>query len=83
LGAGKGDKTRHGLVLQIAAAFEGKSALASSVDTLLTQTPPRSAVDVVVVIGHEKLTIEMQKLLGGYGVSVISAPKSSGVSSLS
>jgi len=48
----------------------------------LPQTPPRSAVDVVVVIGHEKLTIEMQKLLGGYGVSVISAPKSSGVSSL-
>ncbi|KAG7530491.1 hypothetical protein FFLO_04981 [Filobasidium floriforme] len=58
LGAGKGDKTRHGLVLQIAAAFE---------------------VDVVIVIGHEKLTIEMQKLLSGYGVSVISAPKSSGV----
>jgi hypothetical protein len=24
LGAGKGDKTRHGLVLQIAAAFEGE-----------------------------------------------------------
>jgi polyribonucleotide 5'-hydroxyl-kinase len=41
----------------------------------------RDTVDVVVVIGHEKLTIEMQKLLSGYGVSVISAPKSSGVSS--
>lgn len=37
---------------------------------------------MVVVIGHEKLTIEMQKLLSGYGVSVISAPKSSGVSRL-
>ncbi|KAJ9109036.1 hypothetical protein QFC21_000362 [Naganishia friedmannii] len=36
-------------------------------------------VDVLIVIGNEKLTIEMQKLFSKNGVTVISAPKSGGV----
>ncbi|KAJ9093607.1 hypothetical protein QFC19_008274 [Naganishia cerealis] len=36
-------------------------------------------VDVLIVIGNEKLTIEMQKLFTKNGVMVISAPKSGGV----
>jgi hypothetical protein len=39
-------------------------------------------VDVLIVIGNEKLTIEMQKLFSKNGVTVISAPKSGGVSPL-
>lgn len=39
-------------------------------------------VDVLIVIGNEKLTIEMQKLFSRNGVTVISAPKSGGVSPL-
>lgn len=38
------------------------------------------AVDVMVVVGNEKLTIEMQKMFTKNGVTVISAPKSGGVS---
>ena len=41
---------------------------------------PCLAVDVMVVIGNEKLTIEMQKMFTKNGVTVISAPKSGGVS---
>lgn len=37
-------------------------------------------VDVMVVVGNEKLTIEMQKMFTKNGVTVISAPKSGGVS---
>jgi hypothetical protein len=37
-------------------------------------------VDVMIVIGNEKLTIEMQKMFTKNGVTVISAPKSGGVS---
>ncbi|KAJ9103683.1 hypothetical protein QFC20_004686 [Naganishia adeliensis] len=35
-------------------------------------------VDVMVVVGNEKLTIEMQKMFTKNGVTVISAPKSGG-----
>lgn len=37
----------------------------------------------MVVVGNEKLTIEMQKMFTKNGVTVISAPKSGGVSPLS
>lgn len=37
-------------------------------------------VDLLIVIGNEKLTIEMKKLLEARGVTVMSLEKSSGVS---
>jgi polyribonucleotide 5'-hydroxyl-kinase len=75
LGAPKGSNVRYGLVREAAEAFDGKPAVCAS------STPTdRTLVDVMVVIGNEKLTIEMQKMFTKNGVTVISAPKSGGVS---
>lgn len=46
---------------------------------LLRQAVATFDVDLVIVIGLEKLTIEMQRLLGPGGVKVVQLPKSGGV----
>lgn len=54
--------------------------MVSSATSRLKDNANRNAVDVMVIIGNEKLTIEMQKMFTKNGVTVISAPKSGGVS---
>ena len=68
---------RYGLVREAAEAFDGKPRYCYVHEET---DKDDSAVDVMVVIGNEKLTIEMQKMFTKNGVTVISAPKSGGVS---
>lgn len=75
LGAPKGSNVRYGLVREAAEAFDGEFLRSASVIPA-----DEVSVDVMVVIGNEKLTIEMQKMFTKNGVTVISAPKSGGVS---
>jgi polyribonucleotide 5'-hydroxyl-kinase len=46
---------------------------------LLVHAVDAFEVDLIVVIGHEKLTIELQRLLDSRGVKVVQLPKSGGV----
>lgn len=78
LGAPKGSNVRYGLIREAAEAFDGKPRMFLYVHEETDKD--ESAVDVMVVIGNEKLTIEMQKMFTKNGVTVISAPKSGGVS---
>jgi polyribonucleotide 5'-hydroxyl-kinase len=51
----------------------------SELCTILSSDVLRYAVNVILVVGHEKLNVEMQRAYSSY-VTVVKIPKSGGVS---
>lgn len=73
LGQTKENRTRYPLLQQAVEAFDGRCSCS------VVHSKADAAVDFVIVIGHEKLTIELQRLLAPSGVKVVPLPKSGGV----